>query len=144
MKTQKTSLSYHAFSPSAIAERLMDSMDLISAFAAEAGYQHNGDFPGHDALLAALQDCSHNMKKRLVKWHFSLRRKLSVRSANRFLHFVCVKLLDYGSEDELPRIDFSVQELAIQSARAAWVQARDEAEALRLAYATEKGDFYKL
>ncbi len=143
MNTHKKTISYHDFSQGAIAELLMESMDHLCMYATEFGYQQSGDFPSRETLAASLGDSSHCMNKRLIKGHFFLQRKLSLRSANRFLHFICVKLLNYDSEQEIPRIDYSEKEAAIKIARTAWVKARDEAEELRLAYAKEKADFYK-
>lgn len=143
MKTQNKTISYHDFSDIAIADLLMESMDQLRAYSTASGYQSGGDFPTREALLESIGNSSHCMNKRLIKGHFFLRRKLSMRSANRFLHFICVKLLEYGSDQVVPRIDYSEKEAAIKAARRAWVKARDTAEELRLAYTNEKSDFYK-
>lgn len=143
MNTQKTHINYSDFSSDAIADLLLQSIASVREFAAEKGYPESGDFPDHRALTAALSDTSQSMDKRLIKGHFRLKRKLSMRSANRFLHQICAKLLEYGTEKKIPRIDYSEKETAIKASRAAWVKARDEAEALRLAYVEEKGDYYR-
>lgn len=143
MNTRKTSISYHDFSHSAIADMLMDSIAVVRADAIASGHQLRGDFPSREAFTAPLSDSSHSVNKRLLKWHFRLKRKLSLRSSNQFLHFICVRWLKYGHDQKLPQVDYSEKETAIKAARAAWVKARDEAEALRLAYVEEKGDYYK-
>lgn len=143
MNTQKTSISYRSLDSEAIAELLIESMASIQAFASESGYLTSGQFPDIGTLSAWLWDTSQAQDKRLVKWHFRLERKLSMRTANRFLHVLCKKLLEYDSEQQVPRIDYSEKETAIKASRAAWVKARNEAEAFRLAYVEEKGDFYK-
>lgn len=143
MNIHQNTTPYRNYSQDKIIELLLESIDQLCVYATESGYRQSGDFPSYEALAASLPDCSHCMNKRLIKGHFFLKRRLSIRSANRFLHFICVKLLDYGSDQTVPRIDYSEQETAIKTARIAWVKARDEAEQLRLVYAREKGDFYK-
>lgn len=55
-----------------------------------------------------------------------------------------MRLLAYGPEAQVARVDVSEQEAAIRAARQAWLKARNEAEAKRLAYVAEKGDFSDL
>lgn len=143
MNTQKNKIQYANYTSSEIGEMLLESIAEAQAFATASGYRQNGDFPSRAAFELPLQDVSFSMNKRLIKQHFHLKRKLSMRSANRFLHFIAVKLLAYGPELKVPRIEYSEKESAIKASRAAWVKARNEAEALRLAYVQEKGDFYK-
>ncbi|MBL0015875.1 MAG: hypothetical protein IPP17_05390 [Bacteroidetes bacterium] len=54
-----------------------------------------------------------------------------------------MRLLAYGPEAQVARVEVSEQEAAIREARQAWLKARNEAEAKRLAYVAEKGDFYR-
>jgi hypothetical protein len=143
MNTQNRSVNYRDYKPEAIADLLMESLVDSLAFAERVGYRINGDLPEREAILDHLLDTSQSQNKRLIKWHFRLKRKLSMRSANRFLHAVCVKLLAYDADVDVARIDYSEREAAIKAARKAWVKARDEAETLRLAYVEEKGDFYR-
>jgi hypothetical protein len=82
-------------------------------------------------------------RKRLLKRAERLQKKTNLRIANQFLDLLCVRLLAYGPDVQVARVDISEKEAAIESARRAWVKARSEAEALRLAYVAEKGDFYR-
>lgn len=143
MNTQNKTITFRACSYSEIADMAMESISDLHAYVKARGYQLSGDLPKRETLIASLQDSSYSKRKHLIKAHFSLRRKCTMRSANRFFHLLCVKVLAYHSEEQVPRIDYSEKENGIRSARADWVKARDEAEALRLAYTTEKGDFYK-
>lgn len=143
MNTSHTSFSYAQFPVAEIADLLLESMSTAHQDALAVGHRPSGDFPKREVLLVLLEDASPTMRKRLLKWHFRLQRKPSRRSVNRFLDYLCAKQLSYGPGQQVPRIDLSEKETAIQAARAAWVQARDNGEALRLAYVAEKGDYYK-
>jgi hypothetical protein len=140
---KKNNFSYGDFLPCDIAALMQGSLDMLHAFAERAGYQIHGDLPDLKALEDQLRQASASLRKKAVKWHFRLKRRCTLRGANVFLHDLCRKLLEYGPEQAVPRIDYSEKELAIKATRRAWVAARDEAERLRLAYVEEKGDFYK-
>ena len=143
MNIQKSAIRYSDFSSAEIAAMLMESLAAIRAYATGARYRQNGDFPRQEVLENGLSDASNSMKKRLLKLHFQLKRKLSMRAANLLLHRVTAKLLKDDPAQKHPRIEYSEKEAAIRSSRAAWVKARKDAEALRLAYVQEKGEFYK-
>ena len=90
-----------------------------------------------------MQAATPTLRKRLLKRAEQVHKKTNLRIANQFLHLLCVRLLAYGPDAQVARVNLSERETAIQAARKAWVKARNEAEALRLAYLVEKGDFYR-
>lgn len=143
MNTQKSVLRYSDFSNEAIAAMLLESFSSITAYANAKNYRQTGQFPSPQALETAMGNASKSMKKQLVKFHFRLQNKLAMRSANLFMHSVAVKLLRHEPTEKVARLSYSEKEAAIKASRAAWVKAREDAEALRLAYIQEKGDFYK-
>jgi hypothetical protein len=69
-----------------------------------------------------------------------LDKNVTMRVANTFLHFLFKRV--YKS-NTAPYVELSEKEIKIQSLRKEWKKASAEAEKLRVAYKTEKGDFYK-
>jgi hypothetical protein len=69
--------------------------------------------------------------------------KLSIAPRINLLNALLQRLSDLHGLDLAVQVYKSEEELAIQSARKRWLKARQESEALLLAYKKEKGDFYK-
>jgi hypothetical protein len=133
---------YRNCDASMIANLLLQGIVQVQQYAQAQGYRQSGDMPSAQHLLAALQVATPTLRKRLLKHAERLQKKTNLRMANQFLHLLCVRLLAYGPDAQVARMDLCEKEAAIQSARKAWLKARNEVEALRLAYVAEKGDFY--
>ena len=91
-------------------------------------------------LNKSLRFDSQKKKKVLRNYINRLDKHVSLRNANKFLHFLFKTIYKIESA---PSIEISEKEVLIQSARKAWKKAQAEAEKLRLVYRKEKGDFYK-
>lgn len=79
--------------------------------------------------------------KKVVRNYINLLHKqISMRVVNKFLHFLFKKVYKL---DDAPSVDYSEREIKIQVARRAWKEAFAKSEKLRIAYRTEKGDFYR-
>ncbi len=143
MKTKIHPTTYRTCDETTITDRLTQALAQVQEHAQTHGYQQTGDIPTAKALHAGVQVATQTLRKRLLKRAERLQQKTNLRSANQFLHLVCMRLLAYGPEAQAARVDVSEQEAAIREARQAWLKARNEAEAKRLAYVAEKGDFYR-
>ena len=143
MKSKIHPTTYRTCDATTITDRLMQAIAHVQAHAQTRGYRQTGNFPTAAALHAGVQAATQTLRKRLLKRAERLQQKTNLRSANQFLHLVCIRLLAYGPEAQVARMDVSEQEAAIRAARQAWLKARSEAEAKRLAYVAEKGDFYR-
>jgi hypothetical protein len=143
MKTKIHPTTYRKCDATTITDRLTQAIAQVQDHAQTRGYRQTGDIPTAAALHAGVQAATQTLRKRLLKRVERLQKKTNLRSANQFLHLVCIRLLAYGPEAQVARVDVSEQEAAIRAARQAWLKARSEAEAKRLAYVAEKGDFYR-
>jgi hypothetical protein len=143
MITKKHPYTYRNCDAKMITNLLVQGIAQVEQYAQTQGYRQSGDMPTAQALHAGAQVATQSLRKRLLKYVERLHKKTNLRIANQFLHLLCTRLLTYGPDAQVARVDISEKEAAIQSARKAWVKARTEAEALRLAYVAEKGDFYK-
>ncbi len=143
MITKTHPYTYRHCDPKMIADMLLQCIAQVQQYAQTQGYRQSGDLPSAQALHAALQSATPTLRKRLLKRAERLHTKPQLRMANQFLHLLCTCLLAYGPDAQVARVELSEKEPAIRSARKAWLKARNEAEALRLAYLAEKGDFYK-
>lgn len=120
-----------------------EAFKVITEFANKNGYQIKGQLKMPTNMLGLtkpLEFQSLSQKKVLRNYLTRLNRQTSLRNSNRFLHFLFKKIYKL---DEAPRIELSEKELKIQAAKKAWKEVAKKAEELRLAYVTEKGDFYK-
>lgn len=125
-------------------ENIKKTFEAIEQFAKEKGYQIKGNLKVPTNLLGISKKVefdSKNQLKVLKKYLTRLNRKITLRQANMFLHFLFQK--GYHSTESIPYVEFSERELKIQEARKAWKVAAAKAEEARLAYRTAKGDFYK-
>jgi hypothetical protein len=143
MKTKIHPTTYRISDATTITDRLMQAIAQVQEHAQTCGYRQTGDIPTAAALHAGVQVATQTLRKRLLKRAERLQKKTNLRSSNQFLHLVCVRLLAYGPDVQVARVDVSEQEAVIRAARQAWLKARSEAEVLRLAYVAEKGDFYR-
>lgn len=116
---------------------------LISQYADAKGYRIIGDMKLPTNLLGlnkSLAFESNRQKKLLRSLMTRLDKKVTMRLANLFLHFLFRKVYKL---DKAPYVELSEKELKIQSLRKSWKKAFAESEKLRLEYRKEKGDFYK-
>jgi hypothetical protein len=143
MMTKTHPYTYRNCGTGMITNILVQRIAHIHQYAQAHDYQQAGDMPAAPALHAALEAATQTLRKRLLKRAEQLHKKTNLRRTNQFLHLLCRHLLAYGPDAQIARVDVSEKEAAIQSARKAWLKARSEAEAMRLAYLTEKGNFYK-
>ncbi len=136
-------MTYRTCDATTTTDRLMQAIAKVQDHAQTRGYLQTGDIPTAAALHTGVQAATQTLRKRLLKRAERLQKKTNLRNSNQFLHLVCIRLLAYGPESQVARVDVSDQEAAIREARQAWLKARNEAEAKRLAYVAEKGDFYR-
>ena len=119
------------------------AIKAISEFAIKNNYQVKGNLKlptNMVGITKSLKFDSTSIKKVLRDYLTRLDRKMSLRNANRFLHFLFKKIYKL---DEAPKIELPEKELKIQAAKKVWKEAAKKAEELRLVYKTEKGDYYK-
>lgn len=143
MITKKHPYTYRSCDANMIADLLMQGITQTQHYSQAQGYLLSGEIPTVLAIHEAVQACTQTLRKQLIKRTEQLHQKINLRIANRFLHLICVRLLSYGPDAQAAHLAISEKELAIRLARQAWVQARAQAEVLRLGYVAEKGDFYK-
>lgn len=116
-------------------ENVVESVEKIKKFADEKGYSIIGD-----PAITQLAFDSKSQEKVCKNYLWRLDNKMSMAVANRFLHFIFRKV---KKADKAPYVEYSEKELKIRAARKAWRASMIEAERLRMAYKTEKGNFYK-
>jgi hypothetical protein len=137
-------------------QNIEKAFDAIKKFATENDYQLKGDLKWPTNMLGIKKDLGFSSKKqeKRVKHYLTrLDKKVTMRTANRFLHFlynnvgpfnaVGVMPAKTGPINEVPYLEYPEKELKIWAAKKAWKKAQAEAEKLRLAYRTEKGDYFK-
>lgn len=115
----------------------------IHDFANERGYGIMNQLKTPTNLLGfnkSMHFDSNRQKKTLRNYLNRLDKHVSMRTANKFLHFLYKKVYKL---DHAPSVELSEKEAKIQACRKAWKKAFIESEKLRVAYQTEKGDFYK-
>jgi hypothetical protein len=120
-----------------------EAISAIAEFAKQNEYQIKGELKmptNMFGMTKSLEFESLSKKKVLRDYLTRLNRKMSLRNANRFLHFLFKKIYKL---DEAPKVDLSEKEVKIQAAKKVWKETAKAAELLRLAYVTEKGDYYK-
>jgi len=121
----------------ATSQNVAKAIDAIKKFADENGYQMKGDL---NLPSSSLVFESKSQEKVCRKCLTRLSGRVTMSTGNKFLHFLFKKVYKL---DSTPHIEYSEKELRIREARKAWKKAQAEAERLRVAYRTEKGDFYK-
>ena len=122
---------------------VVETISAIAEFAKQNEYQIKGELKmptNMFGMTKSLEFESLSKKKVLRDYLTRLNRKMSLRNANRFLHFLFKKIYKL---DEAPKVDLSEKEVKIQAAKKVWKETAKAAELLRLAYVTEKGDYYK-
>ena len=105
-------------------------------------YQVTGDvnFDELKDLKSGIGNLSLSQKKKLRNNLVSANYKMTLRTINRFLHFLYKAVL---KTDKRVRIKPSVKDEEIQMKRKEWVEARDKAQVALFLYKKTKGDFYK-
>lgn len=105
-------------------------------------YQVSGDvdFKELENLKDRILNLSQNQRKKLRNFLLKAEYRMSLRSINRFLHFLYKNVLQ---SDKRVRIKPSIKEEEIQMRRKEWVDARNKAEMALFIYKKSKGDFYK-
>lgn len=138
MKTTTTTVLIEATN-----ETVQGTFEKIKQYVTDKGYKLEGELKQPTNLLGikkALTFDSRKKMKVLRNYINRLDKKVSMRNANMFLHFLFRVIY---KQDAHPRVELSDKEQKIQQARKAWKKVAMEAETLRLAYKAEKGDFYK-
>lgn len=105
-------------------------------------YQVTGDvnFDELTDFKGRIADLSLSQKKKLRNNLISANHKMTLRTINRFLHFLYKAVL---KTDKRIRIKPSVKDEEIQMKRKEWVESRNKAQVALFLYKKTKGDFYK-
>lgn len=141
----ETTIANHINVSNITFDLLQKSFEKIDAFVKENDYQFK-DRKGLDNITesvfnAAYANLSNKKRKKLAKYLWALHnRPMTLAGANRFLHFLLVKIM---KSDLRVRIIKSEKELAIEAKRKAYKEALEKVKVAYADYKTEKGDFYK-
>jgi hypothetical protein len=131
------------------------AFDAIKKFAAENGYQLKGELKMPTNMLGVKKDlkfASKKQEKRVKHYLTRLEQGVTMRTANRFLHYLFNNVDPFNTVGVMPAnnnpiqapyLEYPEKELRIWAAKKAWKKAQTEAERLRLAYRAEKGDYFK-
>ena len=95
---------------------------------------------GNGQVYSIPKDVSKSKHKHLRRLAYRFLQRQSWCNANLYLHFLFKKVLEL---ETIPKIHLPEKEEKIIAARKAWKKAQAEAEKLRVAYRSEKGDYYK-
>lgn len=142
---ETTNQSKHATLLEANTENIQATFEKIKKYADERGYRIDGELKLPTNLIGITKSMSFDswsQEKVLRNYINRLSKHVTMGNANRFLHFLFKKVYKIDTSDA-PSMEYSEQEIKIRQARKAWIKTRTEAEALRVAYRKEKGDFYK-
>lgn len=115
----------------------------IEEFVKERGFLLEGDLKLPTNLIGITKKPEYETKGRMkvVRTYINrLDNKVSMSQANRFLHFLFKHIYKL---DQAPKIEYSKKEQKIKELGKAWRKLNKEAEAARIQYVLEKGDFYK-
>jgi ribosomal protein S10 len=124
-------------------ENIENTFAKIREFSDKNEYRIMGEMKLPTNLLGMKKSPHFDSKKQMkvVRNYINrLDKNVTMRVANTFLHFLFKRV--YKS-NTAPYVELSEKEIKIQSLRKEWKKASAEAEKLRVAYKTEKGDFYK-
>jgi len=123
-------------------EGINEFLTKLKRYADFMDYQVTGDinFDELKDLKGAIGNLSLSQKKKLRNNLISADHKMTLRTINRFLHFLYKAVL---KSDVRVRVKPSVQDEEIQMKRKEWVTARDKAQVALFLYKKTKGDFYK-
>ena len=95
---------------------------------------------GKKEVYSIPKDLSKTKNKHLRRLAYRFLMNPTWVNANVYLHFLYKKVL---SLEPAPKVRQSEKEEKIIAARRAWKKSQAETERLRVAYRSEKGDFYK-
>lgn len=128
---------------SATAENINKAIDKIKAYAKEKGYEikspiNPGELPRY---YKPITFDSKKQEKTCSNYLDKMQKKMGMRIANTFMHFMHRKVFKFDTE--VPRLDYSKRELEIKAAKKEWKEANALAETLLKKYKETKGDFYK-
>lgn len=121
-----------------------NTFSKIKEYADQKGYRIIGDLKTPTTILGFKKSPSFDSKNQMkvVRYYINrLDKKVGMRMANQFLHFLFKKIYKL---DCTPSVDLSEKEVKIQSARKKWKQLQADCEKARIEYRSEKGDFYKI
>jgi len=133
-------------------KKIQETLGLILGWSSKKDYNimHPENF---DSLLRwdyklSLQKCSKKTLKRINYWIQKFEQRPSLASANSFLSVLLNKTgikkeINNGISIGPTKILISSKEMEIRRKKETWKELRDQAEAARLAYVREKGDFFK-
>lgn len=125
-------------------ESIEATFKKIRDFATSNNYVIEGELKHPTNMLGIKKTLSFDSRKQMKVVRNFINRfneRVSIGQANRFLHFLFRKI--YKTDGAVPKVKFSEKQIKIQATRDAWKKMRDEAEKARVAYVTEKGDFFK-
>lgn len=140
-KTKTNKLTDNSYSE--ITEHTQFIFNEINKFVHKNEYEFNTYLfkDVSDAKIeVGVKNLSLNQLKKLKKFINNFRKKQSLATANRLLHFIFKKVL---LSDERVRILYSKKQRDIISARKEYTKARLEMLARLEEYKSIKGDFYK-
>lgn len=119
----------------ATAENVKTAITNIVEFVNKNNFQLKG------AMQEGKLDFPSTSKKKVLRNYLTrLSRRMSIKHANQFLHFLYKKIYKL---DTALYVDLSEKELKIQAAKKAWKEVQKKADEAHTAYKAEKGDFYK-
>ena len=124
-----------------LTEYTEQTIQMIKDISLFMNYQINGDIDNIDELNYMISDLSLNKKKKLRNYILSINKKKSLKTINKFLHFLLKVVL---KSDDRVNIKISMKEQLIQSNRKNWLVQRQKSDELLLKYKESKSDFYKL
>jgi len=119
---------------------ILEMIEKIKKYADFMDYQIIGDLNELENLKYHLSDLSLNQRKKLRNLLLKANYSMSLRSINRFLHFLYKNILH---SDKRVRIKVSEKEEEIQKLRKEWIENRDKTKVALFLYKETKGDFYK-
>ncbi len=141
----ETTVKNYVYNTSELKKYIIVTIENIEKWAKDNNYRLKGDFNSFKISLMGNEKfitISKNKRKKINQYIFSLERKITMRNANSFLHFI-YKTMNNNEPNSSIKIIISEKEEKIQMLRKQWLKMRNESDNLLKSYKDEKGDFYK-
>jgi len=141
----ETTVKNYVYNTSELKKYIIVTIENIEKWAKDNNYRLKGDFNSFKISLMGNEKfitISKNKRKKINQYIFSLERKITMRNANSFLHFI-YKTMNNNEPNSSIKIIISEKEEKIQMLRKQWLKMRNESDILLKSYKDEKGDFYK-
>jgi len=141
----ETTVKNYVYNTSELKKYIIVTIENIEKWAKDNNYRLKGDFNSFKISLMGNEKfitISKNKRKKINQYIFSLERKITMRNANSFLHFI-YKTMNNNEPNSSIKIIISEKEEKIQMLRKQWLRMRNESDNLLKSYKDEKGDFYK-